>query len=42
MAIQPQTDLRLLKVPFTIDNKNQLTFSNLNAQTTCFLGLSHL
>lgn len=42
MAIQPQTDLRLLKVPFTIDNKNQLTFSNLNAQTTYFLGLSHL
>lgn len=42
MAIQPQTDLRLLKVPFTIDNKNQLTFSNKNAQTTYFLGLSHL
>lgn len=42
MAIQPQTDLRLLKVPFTIDNKNQLTFANKNAQTTYFLGLSHL
>lgn len=42
MAIQPQTDLRLLKVPFTIDNKNQLTFSNKNAQTSYFLGLSHL
>lgn len=42
MAIQPQTNLRLLKLPFTIDNKNQLTFSNLNAQTSYFLGLSHL
>ena len=42
MAIQPQTDLRLLKVPLTLDNKNQLTFSNLSAQTSYFLGLPHL
>lgn len=42
MAVQPQTNLRLLKLPFTIDNKNQLTFSNLSAQTSYFLGLSHL
>lgn len=42
MAIQPQTDLRLLKVPLTLDNKNQLTFSTLNAQTSYFLGLPHL
>lgn len=42
MAIQPQTDLRLLKVPFTIDNKNQLTFSNKNAQSSYFLSLPHL
>lgn len=42
MAIQPQTDLRLLKVPLTLDNKNQLTFSTLNAQTSYFLSLPHL
>lgn len=42
MALQPQTNLRLLKLPFTIDNKNQLTFSTLNDQTTYFLGLTHL
>ena len=42
MAIQPHTNLRLLKLPFTIDNKNQLTFSNKNAQTSYFLGLPHL
>lgn len=42
MAIQPQSDLRLLKVPFTIDNKNQLTFANKNSQTSYFLSLSHL
>lgn len=42
MAIQPQTNLRLLKLPFTIDNKNQLTFANISAQTSYFLGLSHL
>lgn len=42
MSIQPQTNLRLLKLPFTIDNKNQLTFSNLSNQTTYFLGLPHL
>lgn len=42
MAIQPNTNLRLLKLPFLIDNKNQLTFSNLEAQTSYFLGLPHL
>lgn len=42
MAIQPHTNLRLLKVPFTIDNKNQLTFTNISAQTSYFLGLPHL
>lgn len=42
MAIQPHTNLRLLKLPFTIDNKNQLTFANKNAQTSYFLGLPHL
>lgn len=42
MAIQPNTNLRLLKLPFLIDNKNQLTFSNLEAQTSYFLGLPYL
>lgn len=42
MAITPQTEVRLLKLPITIDNKNQLTFSNLNAQTTYFKALPHL
>lgn len=42
MAIQPHTNLRLLKLPFTIDNKNQLTFTNKNTQTSYFLGLPHL
>lgn len=40
--ITPNSEIRLLKVPFEIDNRNQLTFSNLTAQTNYFLGLSHL
>lgn len=42
MAITPQTDIRLLKTPFEIDNKNQLTFSNITAQTNYFTGLPFL
>lgn len=42
MAITPQTDIRLLKTPIELDNKNQLTFASLNAQTTYFLSLPHL
>lgn len=41
MAITPQTDIRLLKVPFGLDNKNQLTFSNQQAQTNYFLSLEY-
>lgn len=41
MAITPQTDIRLLKVPFGLDNKNQLTFANEKAQTNYFLGLEY-
>lgn len=41
MAITPQTDIRLLKVPFGLDNKNQLTFANEEAQTNYFLGLEY-
>lgn len=42
MAISPQTNIRLLKVPFELDNKNQLTFSNVSNQTSYFLGLPYL
>lgn len=39
MAVTPQTEIRLLKVPFEIDNKNQLTFINKQAQTNYFTNL---
>lgn len=42
MAITPQTNIRLLHVPFELDNKNQLTFSNIEAQTNYFLSLENL
>lgn len=41
MAVTPDTDLRLLQVPIEIDNKNQLTFANVTAQTNYFLGLQN-
>jgi len=42
MAVSPQTEIRLLQVPFELDNKNQLTFSNLQAQQNYFLSLQNL
>lgn len=42
MPIAPQTNIRLLKVPFELDNKNQLTFSSVTAQTNYFLSLPYL
>lgn len=42
MAITPNTDIRLIKTPFGLNNKNQLTFSNVSAQSSYFLSLSHL
>lgn len=42
MAISPQTEIRLLKVPFELDNKNQLTFLSLQAQQNYFLNLPNL
>lgn len=39
MAITPQTNIKLLKVPLEISNKNQLTFSNANAQFNYFNSL---
>ncbi len=41
-VITPQTNVKLLKVPFTIDNENQLTFSNATAQYTYFNSLPKL
>lgn len=42
MAVTPNTNIRLLKTPFEIDNKNQLTFSNVNAQRNYFLSLPYI
>lgn len=42
MAVAPNTLIRLLKIPFLMDNKNQLTFSNLEAQTNYFLGRDYV
>lgn len=42
MAISPQTNIRLIKTPFEIDNKNQLTFTSENAQKTYFLSLPYI
>lgn len=39
MAITPQTELKLLKVPILINNKNQLTFVSKEAQYNYFNGL---
>lgn len=39
MAITPDTDIRLLKVPFELDNKNQLTFADIEEQTQYFESL---
>ena len=40
--IAPNTNIRLLKVPFEIARKNQLTFESLTAQTNYFLSLPYL
>lgn len=42
MIITPDTDIYLLKVPFEMDNENELTFSNATAQFNYFNGLSKL
>ncbi len=42
MNITPDTNIRLLKCPIKLDNKNQLTFANVTAQTNYFLSLSYL
>ena len=40
MVITPQTNIKLLKVPFEMDSLNQLTFSNATAQYNYFNSLS--
>ena len=40
MVITPQTNIKLLKVPFEMDNSNQITFASAIAQYNYFNGLS--
>ena len=40
-AITPDTQIRLLKCDLSMDEMNQLTFSNVTAQTNYFLSLTH-
>ena len=42
MNITPDTNIRLLKCPLELDNKNQMTFNTLQAQTEYFLSLTHI
>ena len=42
MAVTPNTRIRLLKSPIELDNLNQLTFANKEAQTNYFLSLPHI
>lgn len=39
MAVTPDSYVKLLKVPLELDNKNQLTFANVNAQYNYFNNL---
>lgn len=39
MAIAPQTNLKLLKCPLRLDNKNQITFANSQVQYNYFNSL---
>lgn len=41
-AVTPDTNLKLIKLDNELDSSNQLTFSNVQAQTTYFLGLTGL
>lgn len=42
MAIQPQSDLYLVKCPLQLSNKHQLTFNNKNEQFNYFRSLPRL
>lgn len=42
MPVTPQTDIRLVKCNLNMNNKNQLTFANAEAQYNYFNSLPHL
>ena len=42
MIITPDTNIRLLKCPLELDNKNQITFENLEAQYNYFSSLEYI
>lgn len=42
MVVSPQTNIKLLRVPLTLDNKNQLTFTNKSSQYNYFNSLEKL
>lgn len=42
MVVIPDTEIRLVKVPLTLDNKNQITFTNTSAQYNYFNSLPHI
>ena len=42
MVITPQTEIRLIKSPIELDNKNQLTFSSKQTQESYFKSLPYL
>lgn len=42
MVIAPQTEIRLVKVPLSLSNKNQLTFENAQKQFEYFNSLEHI
>lgn len=42
MAIQPDTDIRLIKSPLTLSNKHQITFADNEAQANYFLSLPYV
>ena len=42
MVVTPNSRIRLLKSPIELDERNQLTFSSLTAQTNYFLSLPYL
>lgn len=42
MAITPDTNVRLIKCPLSLDNKNQLTFATKQVQETYFKSLPYL
>lgn len=42
MALTPDTELRIIKCPLRIDNKNQITFDDLESQETYFKSLPYI